>query len=243
MKVTISFNGTKIVVPCGDGEISVREVTTLAATRYKKAIGKTNAYWVSVASLKSHEGGILDQDDLIGDVCDDREQLAAIFNEQNGGHYHGSGGDGMSSASDSDTKENNFVGGGGMMLQGVALSSCSSSSTDNLLQVMFLKAAMLYHVKASAIVLASSSFSSRARKTGISWFQVSISDLQSILFSVSHIFGIFITLENDETIFIGGIFSNSAISNKFLYYEQCEEDTWSCLWATFFTAWNEKLES
>lgn len=200
MKVTISFNGTKIVVPCGDGEISVREVTTLAATRYKKAIGKTNAYWVSVASLKSHEGGILDQDDLIGDVCDDREQLAAIFNEQNGGHYHGSGGDGMSSASDSDTKENNF-GTGGMMLQGVALSSCSSSSTDNLLQVMFLKAAMLYHVKASAIVLAaSSSFSSRARKTGISWFQVSILDLQSILFTVSHIFGIFITLEN-ETMF------------------------------------------
>ena len=66
MKVTISFNGTKIVVPCADGEISVREVTSLAATRYKKAIGKTNSYWVSVASLKSHEGGILDADDLIG---------------------------------------------------------------------------------------------------------------------------------------------------------------------------------
>ena len=69
MKVTISFNGTKIVVPCADGEISVREVTTLAATRYKKAIGKTNSYWVSVASLKSHEGGILDADDLIGKIC------------------------------------------------------------------------------------------------------------------------------------------------------------------------------
>ena len=68
MKVTISFNGTKIVVPCADGEISVREVTTLAATRYKKAIGKTNSYWVSVASLKSHEGGILDADDLIGNI-------------------------------------------------------------------------------------------------------------------------------------------------------------------------------
>jgi len=115
--VTISFNGTKIVVPCADGEISVREVTTLAATRYKKAIGKTNSYWVSVASLKSHEGGILDADDLIGDVCDDREQLAAIFDEQNGGHYHG-GGDGMSSASDSDTKE------GG-----------ATTSSENLLQV------------------------------------------------------------------------------------------------------------
>jgi partitioning defective protein 3 len=120
MKVTISFNGTKIVVPCADGEISVREVTTLAATRYKKAIGKTNSYWVSVASLKSHEGGILDADDLIGDVCDDREQLAAIFDEQNGGHYHG-GGDGMSSASDSDTKE--IMGGA---------TTCSS---ENLLQV------------------------------------------------------------------------------------------------------------
>ena len=69
MKVTISFNGTKIVVPCADGEISVREVTTLAATRYKKAIGKTNSYWVSVASLKSQcTGGILDADDLIGKI-------------------------------------------------------------------------------------------------------------------------------------------------------------------------------
>ena len=125
MKVTISFNGTKIVVPCGDGEISVREVTTLAATRYKKAIGKTNAYWVSVASLKSHEGGILDPDDLIGDVCDDREQLAALFDEQNGGHYHG---DGMSSASDSDTKES-LVGG----------NNPTTSSSDHPLQVRIYK--------------------------------------------------------------------------------------------------------
>ena len=81
--------------------------------------GKTNAYWVSVHSLKSHEGGILDPDDLICDVCDDREQLAAIYDEQNGGHYHG-GGDGMSSASDSDLKES---------ITG------SLSSNENLLQV------------------------------------------------------------------------------------------------------------
>lgn len=121
MKVTISFNGTKIVVPCGDGGLSVQEVTNLAATRYKKAIGKASSYWVSVASLKSHEGGILDPDDLICDVCDDREQLDAIYDEQNGGHYHG-GGDGMSSASDSDTKESIIA---------------SSSSVDNLLQVLF----------------------------------------------------------------------------------------------------------
>ena len=77
MKVTISFNGTKIVVPCGEGDITVRELTQLATTRYKRAIGRhlDEDYWVSVYSLKSYEGGMLDTDDLIGDVCDDREQL------------------------------------------------------------------------------------------------------------------------------------------------------------------------
>ena len=36
---------------------------------------------------------MLDADDLICDVCDDREQLEAIFDEQTSGHA----GDGMSS--------------------------------------------------------------------------------------------------------------------------------------------------
>lgn len=81
MKVTVSFNGTKIVVPCGKGQISVRELTQLAATRYKKATGRPNG-WITVSSLKSEEGGMLDPDDLIRDVCDDREQLKAIFTEQ-----------------------------------------------------------------------------------------------------------------------------------------------------------------
>ncbi len=36
---------------------------------------------------------MLDADDLIGDVCDDREQLEAVFEEQGSGHA----GDGMSS--------------------------------------------------------------------------------------------------------------------------------------------------
>ena len=94
MKVTISFNGTKIVVPCGDGDITVRELTNLALVRYKKAIGKPGSYWVSVSSLKSHEGGMLDPDDLICDVCDDREQLQALFDEQVSGPH----GDGMSSS-------------------------------------------------------------------------------------------------------------------------------------------------
>ncbi len=66
MKVTISFDETKIVVPCGDGDITVRELTNLAVTRYKKAIGKPNNFWVSVSNLKSSfEGGMLDPDDLV----------------------------------------------------------------------------------------------------------------------------------------------------------------------------------
>jgi len=39
MKVTINFRGTKIVVPCGEGDISVRELTSIASARYKKALG------------------------------------------------------------------------------------------------------------------------------------------------------------------------------------------------------------
>ena len=70
MKVTISFDETKIVVPCGDGDITVRELTNLAVTRYKKAIGKaSNNFWVSVSNLKSSfEGGMLDPDDLVSSL-------------------------------------------------------------------------------------------------------------------------------------------------------------------------------
>ena len=96
MKVTVTFNTVKIVVPCGDGEITVRELTQLATTRYKKATGKPKLSWVSVHSLKAREGGILDPDDRLVDVCDDREQLIAFYDEEG----IPQGGDGMSASSD-----------------------------------------------------------------------------------------------------------------------------------------------
>ena len=96
MKVTVTFNTVKIVVPCGDGEITVRELTQLATTRYKKATGKPRHSWVSVHSLKAKEGGILDPDDRLVDVCDDREQLIAYYDEEG----IPQGGDGMSASSD-----------------------------------------------------------------------------------------------------------------------------------------------
>lgn len=96
MKVTVSFNTVKIVVPCGDGEKTVRELTQLATIRYKKATGKPRLSWVSVHSLKAKEGGILDPDDRLVDVCDDREQLIAYYDEEGIPQC----GDGMSASSD-----------------------------------------------------------------------------------------------------------------------------------------------
>ena len=40
MKVTVSFNTVKIVVPCGDGEKTVRELTQLATIRYLRQFSK-----------------------------------------------------------------------------------------------------------------------------------------------------------------------------------------------------------
>lgn len=42
MKVTVCFDKVKVLVPCGDGELLVRELIEKAITRYKKAIGKVS---------------------------------------------------------------------------------------------------------------------------------------------------------------------------------------------------------
>ncbi len=42
MKVTVCFGRTRVVVPCGDGNISVCDLIEQAAMRYKKAIAKVS---------------------------------------------------------------------------------------------------------------------------------------------------------------------------------------------------------
>ncbi|CAH1156234.1 unnamed protein product [Phaedon cochleariae] len=54
--------------------------------------------WVSVHNLQSQGGGILDADDRVTDVADDREQILASFEDGDGAHLHG-GGDGASGSS------------------------------------------------------------------------------------------------------------------------------------------------
>ncbi|XP_075036292.1 partitioning defective 3 homolog B isoform X2 [Mixophyes fleayi] len=81
MKVTVCFGKTGIVVPCKDGKISVRELIQQAAQRYIKAKEKEPGYWVKIHNLEYRDGGILDPDDIVADVVEDKDKLIAVFDE------------------------------------------------------------------------------------------------------------------------------------------------------------------
>lgn len=53
MKVTVCFGRTRVVVPCGDGNIRVHSLIQQAVMRYKKAIAKVSDddYFVSSAAF------------------------------------------------------------------------------------------------------------------------------------------------------------------------------------------------
>ncbi|XP_041366906.1 partitioning defective 3 homolog [Gigantopelta aegis] len=112
MKVTVCFDRVRVIVPCGEGELPVRDLIQKAITRYKKATGKANNYWVSVHYVKTLSGGgILDPDDTLNDVVDDREQLIADFEEQGRPGIHHNGGDGASASSTGTASPDIFQGG------------------------------------------------------------------------------------------------------------------------------------
>ncbi|KAJ7417882.1 hypothetical protein BTVI_31211 [Pitangus sulphuratus] len=147
MKVTVCFGRTRVVVPCGDGNMKVFSLIQQAVTRYKKAIAKSNQcfpvivliykdrlllyiamgedrkeplgslclefeevdcgkemqfkpgdlfllacqavernwnpadadpnYWIQVHRLEHGDGGILDLDDILCDVADDKDRTEA----------------------------------------------------------------------------------------------------------------------------------------------------------------------
>ncbi|XP_066242172.1 partitioning defective 3 homolog isoform X2 [Saccopteryx leptura] len=95
MKVTVCFGRTRVVVPCGDGHMKVFSLVQQAVTRYRKAIAKDPSYWIQVHRLEHGDGGILDLDDILCDVADDKDRLVAVFDEQEPHH----GGDGTSASS------------------------------------------------------------------------------------------------------------------------------------------------
>ncbi|OCT63852.1 hypothetical protein XELAEV_18044949mg, partial [Xenopus laevis] len=74
MKVTVCFGKTAIVVPCKDGKMSVRDLIQQAAQRFIKAKEKEPGYWVKVHHLEYQDGGILDPDDVLADVVEDKDK-------------------------------------------------------------------------------------------------------------------------------------------------------------------------
>nr|XP_012594358.1 partitioning defective 3 homolog B [Microcebus murinus] len=82
MKVTVCFGRTGIVVPCKDGQLRVRELTQQALQRYLKTREKDPGYWVKIHHLEYTDGGILDPDDVLADVVEDKDKLIAVFEEQ-----------------------------------------------------------------------------------------------------------------------------------------------------------------
>ncbi|CAM2100150.1 unnamed protein product [Caretta caretta] len=75
MKVTVSFGKTGIVVPCKDGRLRVRDLTQQALQRFLKTKEKDPAYWVNIHHLEYTDGGILDPDDVLADVVEDKDKV------------------------------------------------------------------------------------------------------------------------------------------------------------------------
>uniref|UniRef100_A0A672TLQ1 Partitioning defective 3 homolog B n=1 Tax=Strigops habroptila TaxID=2489341 RepID=A0A672TLQ1_STRHB len=86
MKVTVCFGRTGIVVPCKDGQLRVRDLTQQALQRYRKAQEKDPASWVNIHHLEYTDGGILDPDDVLADVVEDKDKLIAVYDEQETHH-------------------------------------------------------------------------------------------------------------------------------------------------------------
>ncbi|XP_028255890.1 partitioning defective 3 homolog B-like isoform X2 [Parambassis ranga] len=80
MKVTVTFGDTAVVVPCKAGW-TVRDLIEQASRRYHRILEKHGESAVRIHHLEYTEGGILDIDDLLSDLVEDRDKLVAVFQE------------------------------------------------------------------------------------------------------------------------------------------------------------------
>uniref|UniRef100_A0AAZ3PUY3 PDZ domain-containing protein n=1 Tax=Oncorhynchus tshawytscha TaxID=74940 RepID=A0AAZ3PUY3_ONCTS len=82
MKVTVTFGATAVVVPC-KGEWTVRELVDQANQRYRKILEQNGEdFLVRTHRMEYCDGGILDLDDLLADLVEDRDKLVAVFEAQ-----------------------------------------------------------------------------------------------------------------------------------------------------------------
>ncbi|XP_055019665.1 partitioning defective 3 homolog B-like [Boleophthalmus pectinirostris] len=81
MKVTVNFGNTAVVVPCKAGW-TVKDLVDQATRRYLRILEQQQQQGGS--SIQTHhleysDGGILDMDDPLADLVEDREKLVAVF--------------------------------------------------------------------------------------------------------------------------------------------------------------------
>ncbi|XP_031414281.1 par-3 family cell polarity regulator beta a isoform X2 [Clupea harengus] len=81
MKVTVNFGRTGVVVPCKDGWV-VRDLMEQATQRYRKIVEQDGEVRVRTHHVEYADGGILDPDDVLTDLVEDRDKLVAVFEEQ-----------------------------------------------------------------------------------------------------------------------------------------------------------------
>uniref|UniRef100_A0A3P8ZXP6 PDZ domain-containing protein n=1 Tax=Esox lucius TaxID=8010 RepID=A0A3P8ZXP6_ESOLU len=81
MKVTVTFGRTGVVVPCKDGW-TVRDLIQQATQRYRKLLEQEGDFLVRTHHVEYCDGGILDPDDTLSDLLEDRDKLMAVYEEQ-----------------------------------------------------------------------------------------------------------------------------------------------------------------
>ncbi|KAM9709788.1 partitioning defective 3 homolog B-like isoform 2-T3 [Menidia menidia] len=81
MKVTVTFGHTGVVVPCRDGW-TVRDLIQQATQRYRKLLEQEGHFLVRTHHVEYCDGGILDPDDILTDLVEDKDKLMAVYEEQ-----------------------------------------------------------------------------------------------------------------------------------------------------------------
>uniref|UniRef100_A0A3Q4MI36 PDZ domain-containing protein n=1 Tax=Neolamprologus brichardi TaxID=32507 RepID=A0A3Q4MI36_NEOBR len=74
MKVTVTFGDTSVVVPCKAGW-TVRDLIEQATRRYRRILEQRGETAMQTHHLEYMEGGILDMDDLLSDLVEDRDKV------------------------------------------------------------------------------------------------------------------------------------------------------------------------
>lgn len=81
MKVTVTFGQTGVVVPCKEGW-TVRDLIQQATQRYRKLLEQEGGFLIRTHHVEYCDGGILDPDDILSDLVEDKDKLMAVYEEQ-----------------------------------------------------------------------------------------------------------------------------------------------------------------